>query len=51
MGMPSAAQPITPAIAKKKKMGRLYPEKSLIVPKIGLKTATQRVTMAVAKPQ
>lgn len=51
MGMPSAAQPMTPMTAKNKKIGRLYPLKSLNVPKIGLRTATQMVTMAVANPQ
>ena len=51
MGMPSAAQPSTPAIAKKKKMGRLYPEKSLNVPSVGPKIATHSVTMLAAYPQ
>ena len=51
MGMPSAAQPTTPAQAKNIKMGRLYPEKSLSVPRMGLMTATHSVTMLAAYPQ
>ena len=48
MGMPSAAHPITPMTAKNMNMGRLYPEKSLSVPRMGLMMATHSVTMLAA---